>query len=432
MALLPLGCGGGSEEVDVDPVDWLSTHAIRVSSVDPSDEDFADLEPLRTVIGDSRVVLLGEQSHGDGTTFLAKTRLVEFLHQEMGFSVLVFESGMYSARKAWDALQAGEDPPEAFGKGIFRIWGGSAQVQPLIAYLGEMVDSENPLELAGVDTQIHSPAAREFLVNDLESFLRSEGAPFPERESWSSVRRTFSALVENSTGIGERPPPEDQGVFLAVLDELQEWLTALESSNDLDRRFWLQLMKSTSVHIRGSWARAPEYFGIDAGNHRDEQMADNLLWLLDNWYQGRKLIVWSATFHHLRNPSAIDSHQPEYDYGSLITMGHRVWETLGKEVYNLGFTAYEGEAGTWMAESAITLQPATPGSLEDLMLYAGLENAIIDFRGAGPSGSWLSTQRLAKPLGYQEMTADWTSVFDGMFFTRTMVRSTPADPSMLP
>jgi len=79
-----------------DPrVEWLAKSATRIRSLDPSDGDFSDLEPLRAALKGARVVMLGEQSHGDGTTFLAKTRLIRFLHEQMGFNVLAFESGLY-------------------------------------------------------------------------------------------------------------------------------------------------------------------------------------------------------------------------------------------------------------------------------------------------------------------------------------------------
>ena len=73
-------------------VEWLRVNVDPIRSVDPSDTDFSDLAPLKSAIGDSRIVMLGEQTHGDGTTFLAKTRLIQFLHQEMGFDVIAFRS----------------------------------------------------------------------------------------------------------------------------------------------------------------------------------------------------------------------------------------------------------------------------------------------------------------------------------------------------
>jgi erythromycin esterase len=69
--------------------------------------------PLKRIIGDSRIVMLGEISHGDGTTFLAKSRLIKLLHQQMNFDVLVFESGFYDMSKVWESIQQGQDPVAA-------------------------------------------------------------------------------------------------------------------------------------------------------------------------------------------------------------------------------------------------------------------------------------------------------------------------------
>lgn len=131
--LLPLALPALAQPAPADPrVDWLRKNAIQIRSVSPEDRDFSDLQPLRAILKDKQVVLLGEQSHGDGAVFLAKTRLIQFLHEEMGFDVLAFESGLFDCRKAWEALQAGEEPKMAMRRGIFGIWGMSEQVTPLL------------------------------------------------------------------------------------------------------------------------------------------------------------------------------------------------------------------------------------------------------------------------------------------------------------
>lgn len=40
--------------------------------------------------------MLGEMTHGDGATFKLKTEIVKYLHEELGFNVLILEDGMYS------------------------------------------------------------------------------------------------------------------------------------------------------------------------------------------------------------------------------------------------------------------------------------------------------------------------------------------------
>ncbi|MCP5042755.1 MAG: hypothetical protein GY944_17150, partial [bacterium] len=66
-----------------------------------------DLDSLGEMVGDARVVALGEAGHGDGTTFIQKVAICEYLHREKGFTMLAFESGIYPCHKAWQEIVAG-------------------------------------------------------------------------------------------------------------------------------------------------------------------------------------------------------------------------------------------------------------------------------------------------------------------------------------
>jgi erythromycin esterase-like protein len=59
----------------------LRDQIISLRTVDPAETSFSDLMPLKHDIGDRRIVVLGEPTHGDGTAFQAKSRLVKFLHE---------------------------------------------------------------------------------------------------------------------------------------------------------------------------------------------------------------------------------------------------------------------------------------------------------------------------------------------------------------
>src|SRR5689334_8698043 len=97
-----------------DPLQhWLASHARPVRTVNPQDEEFADLEPIAAAIGQARVVQLGEPSHNAGTCFAAKARLIKFLHQRLKFDVVIWESGIYDVGLVDAALQKGEDPVSA-------------------------------------------------------------------------------------------------------------------------------------------------------------------------------------------------------------------------------------------------------------------------------------------------------------------------------
>jgi len=67
-----------------------------------------DLRALDAAIGEARIVLLGEQSHGDGTAFAAKARIVEHLHRNNGFEALAFEADFYALERAWARCAVGK------------------------------------------------------------------------------------------------------------------------------------------------------------------------------------------------------------------------------------------------------------------------------------------------------------------------------------
>ena len=107
----------------------LPTHAVR--SINPTDTDFRDLEFLRAEIGPARVVMLGEPSHGEGNVTEAKIRLVRYLHEQMGFTTVAFESGFYDLHKAQQALEAGRSV--------------NLEIDILARYLKRMTDAARPI-----------------------------------------------------------------------------------------------------------------------------------------------------------------------------------------------------------------------------------------------------------------------------------------------
>ena len=74
---------------------FVEQTAVSISTIDPDSTNFSDLDVIGNAIGDSRIVMLGEQDHGDAPTFLAKTRLIKYLHEKIVFNVLAFESDFF-------------------------------------------------------------------------------------------------------------------------------------------------------------------------------------------------------------------------------------------------------------------------------------------------------------------------------------------------
>jgi erythromycin esterase len=439
MAVAPLACQAAQAQAAGDQaarVAWLKEHAIPLRSIDPDDDDFADLEPLRKAIGEARIVQLGEQSHGDGAASHAKARLIRFLHQRMGFDVLAVESGLYDCRKASALLRGGTEPYEAVSNGVFGIWTRSEQFQPVIDYLGKAAKGDRPIELCGFDCQFSARASDEHFLADAKAVLGHLDAKALDAATRATLMEAFESVVKQEKTPSKAVQQEHRDALAAFAQALadaqpHEGLPAGELA------FWRQLADSTGVQMESHWLMNKHNTQkIDARkdpilralNLRDTQMAKNLVWLAREAYPKRKIIVWAASLHLTRNTATIhplDNPLPADYYRNVVTMGHEVWKALGKETYTLAFIAAEGKAGVpW--GTPWKLGPVDGDSLEGLCVAAGQTNAIVDFRNLDDSGAWLRKELKSRPLGHTDMVADWTNVFDGVVFTRTMYPSTLA------
>ena len=419
------------EDVPLDPqvrasrIAWLEEHTDELDSIDLDDNEFEDLEPFGKAVGDARIVMLGEQTHGDGTTFRAKARLVRFLHEEMGFDVLAFESGLYDMRKVWERIRAGKDARKAVRHGLFRPWSFSRQVQPLIDYVGERAQSRRPLELAGFDCQFTSDR-RGPLFDDLNAFLAAQGIDTASVGDWPRFCAVLDKIADQSTHSQWKPSQGERDLVLSMIGALAG---RIASAQGAEAAFWRQLFKSTKAQTDLRFAADPE----NSDNMRDAAMADNLIWLAREAFPRRKIIVWAATSHNIRNPHLIEIGNPELSYATRTTMGHLVWQAFGDAVYNVGFTAYEGSVGWanndlgWFPSGPITLRPPSPDSLEGLWGETRHDNALLDLRRLPAGGDWLRAPLVSQPQGYAPELADWSQVLDAMVFTRTMRPSTSAD-----
>jgi erythromycin esterase len=419
--VLLAACDGSPSEsrpVPETPLEWVEQNAHVVESIDAGDRDFDDLKPLRDAIGDARVVMLGEQSHGDGTTFLAKARLVAFLHREMGFDVLLWESGIYNMDRVWQRIQAGADVQATARRGMYAVWGASEQVRPTLDYVRSTLNTSRPLELAGFDVPLTGALNRDSLDAHVARFAGEIGSSVVNDPAWPG---TLAALQDLATGRSSfiKPSAQEQQSVLRILATLRTHATAAGGRRAL---WWAQALESLGVTARMSWAE-PEGGGptreIDI--LREDQMSRNVVWLANEHYRGRKIIIWAATTHIARNFEALQSMNGVVQgVPGLRRMGEQVRAALGDDMYAIGFTAARGSWGRHTDPQTLPAPPA--GSLEAHLDQLGMAYAFIDFRDPGPGGEWLR-DAVARPFNYTSLRGDWPQVLDGMFYTREMVPS---------
>jgi len=412
------------KKISDDPrVEWIKKNAVDIKSVDPSDTNFSDLEHLKKYINDSiKIVMLGEQSHGDGTTFLMKTRMIKFLHKEMGFDMIAFESNMFYCDEAWEDIKKSGDAYGKISKAVFDIWTSSAEVQPLICYIDEQSKTSNSLVMTGFDNQFYDvtqdPKLYKIFGNFLTTLRDNNIINISESELDELIKFFPNQSKDGYYAYKNKFEEISEKILKERYNSLAEKLFPGKAS------YYFQLFESFSEHLKFFYLlKDNKYSGMDSNSsRRDIQMGKNLVWLQKN-NPGKRIIVWAATFHEARNLHNLNTDivEPEA-YKKVTTMGDIVDREIGNKVYTIGFTAYDGMAGR-IRNTPQAINKAREGTLEYLMNEAGFINAFVDFSSADKNFP-LRQKISAKFLGYMEMEGDWTKTMDGFVYTKEMKPST--------
>ncbi|MGN7823823.1 erythromycin esterase family protein [Chitinophaga sp. 22536] len=393
-------------------------NAVEVRSIDPSDDRYADLELLRAAIGRSRIVLLGEQTHGEATTFLAKTRLIKFLHEKMGFEVLAFESGLYDCARIWDnTVKGGQFSKEVIGS-LFFMYATSKQMQPLHDYIQANVKSRTPLVVTGFESQHSGEFAKTKLFPDFDQFLQQKHISLPD-SSWQLFQRVALATFASNQ---YRPSAAEQETFFKVLNKLKATL-----SKEADKPahftaapgFWLKITESIE-------SQALRYWGLVTGNElsvRDKQMAENFIWLAEKAFPGKKIIVWAHNIHISKNTSQLTdaNDKPIPFLQTYVPMGATVSKHFGKAAYVIGFSGSTGTYIDFNNGQTANVPPVVPGSVEGQLDAGGYAQAFTDYRTAK---GWLQQKQQATLFDFIPTKGIWPEIFDGLFYIHA---STPVD-----
>lgn len=408
-----------SNETLLDWKKWVNDHAYSLSSIQPETFDgqkipankFDDLEMLKPLLHDKRIVFLGESSHGVAQFNLAKTRLIQFLHQDMGYNVLAFESGMGNVMNAQGQIDK-QAALQTMKDAIFGVW-WTKETLPLFDYAKSTQATEQPLVLTGFDIQqqgaftngdwLQNPKlAQQF--NEVEKQL-AEWSSGKDLKGYQKVKATIIDVYKQVKSEIQIKEKELQAAYpkephiVKLMDR-----TLADRIRLADEYIELTIQSNIDIEQNNieSFLQTMEW--------RDQAMMENLLWLAEEVYPTEKFIVWAHNDHIRKAQSDVmGSPYP------VKLMGERLPDIYKKYSYVLGLYMTSGETSNNMGEPMPVLPPVK-GSIEDILSSTNKPYTFIDLRNRQNErgNSWMFEPRLSYSWGMIQESLVPRDQYDGI------------------
>ena len=396
-----------------DRVDFAKVATVPIRSL--TSTNFADLRFLAPLLQGKRIVQLGESGHGVAEFNRAKVRLIKYMHEELGYDVIAFESslfGCYAANERADSL----DARTLMRSCIFGVW-HTQEVEPLFEYVKQTRRTARPLTLAGVDVQQSS-----FLSDSRRpAFLRAVVGAVDT----AYARRVFTLDSGVNVGVGGAAfrtyADTSFARVTAAFDTLAAFLNANRAA--LEARMGVESTTVARVAVRGvrpylaSLRTTDQTVSRDA---RDLGMANNVDALLDEMYPGKKMMVWAHNSHirHAGMSVAPTTSPLKWD-----DMGAHVARRRRAELYSIGLFMYRGRAANNGRDVYSISRPAQEReSMEAILYHARRQYLFLDFtlQSRNEGSRWLFEPIGAFDWGTNLERMILRDQYDGILYIHTV------------
>ncbi|MEM1325667.1 MAG: erythromycin esterase family protein [Bacteroidota bacterium] len=407
--------------------DWWQN---EVTPIQQDATDFSDLQFLKTEIGDKRVVALGEQTHKDGASFEARARMIEFLMEEMDFEVILFENGMFEMDLANQTIQSEKNTKE-LRRALYAFWSEAKQHEALFDYLDSRLQNNQLTQFGGLDAKQSSGIGLKGSVytDQLESAIQSSNPSLLTQENYTAYKaiwqdfeaqRADSKLAMMRIKMGEEEKME--------LRKLSDWLQA--ELKEADDTYWAQIVRSADESmiaysdLRIVKVLLSKKSFVPINNRRDELMAENLSYLLNHQFADKKVILFGATYHFIRNNDQLTNARVQgLQVDESRIMGDLVHDEFKNDIYTIGFTAYEGRYGQEesVEDGKKIKSPQRAGSLEYQLHQKEHDWAFVSLKNAQDNPFWSENPSM-RLFDYKVdvQSNNWSEVLDAVVFINTM------------
>lgn len=344
--------------------------------------DDGDLDPLLERIGDSRVVLLGEASHGTHEYYTWRDRISRRLIEEKGFSFIAVEGDWPDCYlvnrfvKGWDnAGSSARDVLHGFERWPTWMW-ANEEVAELAEWLRDRNAGRGDEEKVGFyGLDVYS------LWDSMDAVTRYLERLDPELAR--KARRSYGCFDPYEEDVQEYAfatmmvPTHCEEEVVKILRELRA--RGPDFREDGREAFFNAEQNALVAKNAELYYRTMIRGGSASWNVRDTHMMETLERLMAHHGPDAKAIVWEHNTH------VGDARATDMARAGMVNVGQLAREEYGGDCVIVGFSSHAGSviAGEeWGAPmERIPVPEARAGSWEDVFHQAGAEDKLLLMEG---------------------------------------------------
>lgn len=352
-----------------------------------------DYDTLIDLIGDARVVLLGEASHGTHEFYAERARITERLIAEEGFRAVAAEADWpdaYRVNRYVRSLSDDEyaiDALEDFKRFPRWLWRNTDAVE-FIDWQREHNDALPPEAprsgFYGLDLYSLRASMNAVLLY-LENVDPHAAKVARERYDCFDHFGNDGQVYGFMTGSGASKTCEDEAIEQLVEMERNAMEYARRDGADAEDELFYAEQNARVVQNAERYYRTMFLENVWTWNLRDRHMAETLDRLIAHLERrgGRaKVVVWAHNSH------VGDARATELGRRGELNVGQLARERYGAEAVLIGFSTYTGTvtaASEWNAPAERKrIRPGLVGSYEEAFHDIGVGRFLIPWRNGGP------------------------------------------------
>ncbi len=287
-----------------------------------------DFSFLKEALKGKKIVALGESSHGFGDLQLLKGKMVQYLHDELDYDVLIMEAGYGDAKVSWENMEYSDEGVETKANSLFK-YSRSEEFNPLFKFIKDKSETDNKLVFSGYDTQISGNAFL-FKLTQIISLVEIKII----QDSIQSGLKSFRTMYQVGDSLEAFQYHKNKlfaGIDLAisVLDDNMEEIIEKEIATQKELNIELHaldyLRQSSDFELGDAYT-----VGLSL---RDSLMAQNVIKQIKTEYPEKKIILWGHNGHIERSSGEGDN---------IKWMGHFLSEEFGDDYYAMGMYCKKG------------------------------------------------------------------------------------------